>query len=126
MQGMRHRGSRETKVNKSELILKIKQNKENHVKEYDKAVIAYKEEALKQLNAQIKKVEEGALDAKLDLITPINNAESYDKIIEMFEWEVEDQVVLKQDEFNEYVQDETEFAMQAKFSNMMYVDSSRM
>jgi len=123
MLGMRHRGSRETKVEKAKLIEQIKLNKENHVKEYEKAVIAYKEEALKQLNAQIKKVEEGALDAKLDLITPINNAESYDKIIEMFEWEVEDQVVLKQDEFNEYVQDETEFAMQAKFSNMMYVSS---
>ena len=117
---MRHRGNRETKVDKANLIAKIRENKENHIVEYDKAIIAYKEEALKQLNAQIKRVEEGALDAKLDLIIPINNAESYDKIIEMFEWEVEDQVVLEQDEFNEYVQDETEFAMQAKFSNTFY------
>lgn len=120
---MRLRSSRETKVVKAKLIAQINANKENHVREYDKAVIAYKEEALKQLRAQIKRVEEGALDAKLDLITPINNAESYDKIIEMFEWEVEDVVVLKQDEFNEYVQDETEFAMQAKFSNTFYSNS---
>jgi len=120
MKAMRHRGNRETKVDKAKLIAKIKENKENHIVEYDKAIIAYKEEALKQLRAQIERVEEGALDAKLDLITPINNAESYDKIIEMFEWEVEDQVVLEQDEFNEYVQDETEFAMQAKFSNTFY------
>ena len=120
---MRHRGNRETKVDKANLIAKIRENKENHIVEYDKAIVAYKEEALKQLRKQIERVEEGALDAKLDLITPINNAENYDKIIEMFEWEVEDQVVLQQDEFNEYVQDETEFAMQAKFSNTFYSSS---
>jgi len=123
MKAMRHRGNRETKVDKANLIAKIRENKENHIVEYDKAIVAYKEEALKQLRKQIERVEEGALDAKLDLITPINNAENYDKIIEMFEWEVEDQVVLQQDEFNEYVQDETEFAMQAKFSNTFYSSS---
>lgn len=117
---MRHTGSRTIKVNKEKLIAQIKLNKENHIIEYDKAIVAYKEEALKQLKKQIKRVEEGALDAKLELITPIKNAENYDKIIEMFEWEVEEVVELEQNEFNEYVQDETEFAMQAKFSNTFY------
>jgi len=111
---------RTIKVNKVKLIEQIKTNKENHIIEYDKAVIAYKEEALRQLNEQIKKVEEGSLAAKLNLVTPVNNAENYDKIIQMFEWEVEDVVELEQNEFNEYVQDETEFAVQAKFSNSMY------
>ena len=53
-----------------------------------------------------------------------NNAENYDKIIEMFEWEVNDVVDLEQKEFNEYVQDETEFAIQAKYSNSFYNSSS--
>jgi uncharacterized protein YktB (UPF0637 family) len=120
MQKMRQYGSRTINVKKSELIQKLKTNKENHIKEYEKAVIAYKEEALRQLNDQIKKVEEGELNAKLNLVTPINNAANYDKIIEMFEWEVEEVVVLEQKEFIEYVQDETEFALNAKFSNTMY------
>jgi hypothetical protein len=120
MERMRRTGSRTISVNKAKLIEQIKKNKENHIVEYDKAVIAYKEEALKQLNEQIKKVEEGSLNAKLNLITPINNAVNYDKIIEMFEWEVNEVVELEQNEFNEYVQDETEFAVQAKFSNTMY------
>ena len=117
---MRRNGNRTIKVNKVKLIEQIKTNKENHIVEYEKAVIAYKEEALKQLNEQIKEVEEGSLKAKLNLVTPVNNAENYDKIIQMFEWEVEDVVELEQNEFNEYVQDETEFAVQAKFSNTMY------
>jgi hypothetical protein len=124
MEFMRRTGSRTIKVNKLKLIEKIKENKKNHVEEYAKAVIAYKEEALRQLTDLAEKVKEGALDIKLNLITPIDNSTNYDKIVEMFEWEVDAEVELEQSEFLEYVQDETEFARTAKFSNMMYVDSS--
>jgi len=119
---MRH-GSRTIKVKKADLIAKIKVNKENHVKEFDKAVDAYKEEALRQLRTQLERVEEGALDAKLNLITPVNNAENYDNILEMFVWEVANEVELEQAEFQEYVQDTTDFAVTARMSNMMYVDN---
>jgi len=120
---MRRTGSRTIKVNKQQLIDKIKENKKNHVEEYAKAVIAYKEEALRQLANLTEKVNEGALNIQLNLITPIDNSVNYDKIVEMFEWEVDEVVELEQNEFLEYVQDETEFARSAKFSNMMYVDS---
>ena len=116
---MRH-GSRSITVKKADLIAKIKENKENHVKEFDKAVVAYKVEALKQLAKQTERVEEGALNAQLDLITPVNNADNYDKILQMFEWEIADEVVLEQDEFQEYVQDTTDFAVKARMSNTAY------
>jgi hypothetical protein len=117
---MRALGSRTINVNRADLIEKIKANKENHIIEYDKAVIAYKIEAERQLNNLMKAVLDGVLDIKLTLITPINNAKNYDKILEMFEWEVNDTVVLEQREFIEYVQDETDFAVSAKFSNTAY------
>lgn len=117
---MRH-GNRTIKVDKTKLIAQILANKENHIKEYEKAVVAYKKEALKQLAEQTQRVEDGALDAKLDLVEPVNNSDNYDKVVDMFEWEVEDQVELTQDEFREYVQDETDFAMQAKMSNAYYL-----
>ena len=120
---MRHAGNRTILLKKGDLIAKIKENKEIHIKEFDEAIIAYKEEALKQLARQTSKVEEGGLDAKLDLITPVNNAENYDKILEMFTWDVRDEVELSQNEFLEYVQDETEFAVAAKFSNTYYSSS---
>lgn len=118
---MRHLGSRKINVRKYDLINQIKVNKDNHIKEYEKAVVAYKTEALKQLNELLKKVEQGELKASLNLITPINNAENYDKIIAMFEWEVNPIVELEQSEFNEYVLDETDFAIMAKTSNMSYL-----
>ena len=113
-------GNRTIQVEKTDLIAKIKENKENHIKEYAKAVDAYREEALRQLRTQLERVEEGALDAKLDLITPIDNSENYDSILEMFEWEVKDVVELEQDEFKEYVQDKTDFAVRAQMSNTAY------
>ena len=119
---MRH-GTRTIEVKKADLITQIKENKENHKKEFDKAVVAYREVALRQLRTQLERVEEGALDAKLDLITPVDNSDNYDKILEMFTWEVKDIVELEQGEFQEYVQDTTDFAVTARLSNMMYVDS---
>ena len=117
---MRQFGSRKINVKKADLIAKIKENKKNHIVEYEKAVIAYKEEALKQLADLTNEITEGKLGIQLDLVTPVNNSENYDKIVEMFEWEVNDVVELEQKEFIEYVQDETEFAVSAKFSNTFY------
>lgn len=118
---MRRNGDRTITVNKADLIAKIKENKEAHIVAYDKAVIAYKTVALKQLNEQIKEVNEGGLKARLDLTTPVNNVDNYDKIINMFEWEEEDKVELSQNEFNEYVEDETEVSRHAMMSNTMYL-----
>lgn len=118
---MRQTGNRMIKVDKSALINKIKENKENHIKEYEKAVVAYKKEALKQLKDQVEKVEGGSLKARLDLVSPVNSADNYDKIILMFEMEVEHIVELSQSEFNEYIHDETHFAISSKMSNMTYL-----
>lgn len=118
---MRHHGNREISVNKDELIEKIRENKEIHIQEYEKAVIAYKEEALRQLEILMGKVQEGDTKVRLELTSPIDNRENYDKVIEMFEWEVEHVVKLQQDEFREYVQDETDFAVRAKISNTAYM-----
>lgn len=118
---MRRTGNRTIKVNKKKLMDQIVENKENHIVEYDKAVIAYKKEALKQLEQQMQEVKQGSLNARLNLITPIDNRENYDKILAMFEWEEDEVVELEQSEFNEYVQDETQFALQAKMSNMSYM-----
>lgn len=118
---MRRNGSRKITVDKAELIAKIKENKAAHIIAYDKAVEAYKVVAIKQLKAQIKEVNAGSLKARLDLTTPVNNIDNYDKIIDMFKWEQNDKVELSQDEFNEYVQDETEISRHAMMSNTMYL-----
>lgn len=118
---MRMNGSRQITVNKAKLIAKIKENKEAHIKAYAKAVIAYKREALAQLGELTKKAKSGDMTLYLNLTTPVDNRENYDKIVAMFDWDVAEEVTLEQNEFNEYVQDETEFARHAQMSNSMYL-----
>jgi len=114
-------GNRIIEVNKAQLIEKIKENKAAHIEAYNKAVIAYKEEAIKQLSELTKKAQDGELKLHLNLVSPINNSDNYDKIIQMFEWDVNMVVKLEQKEFIEYVQDEMEFAKIAKLSNAAYM-----
>ncbi len=118
---MRQHGTRIVKVQKSELITKIKENKKNHIEMYEKAVVAYRKVALKQLEEQTQRVKEGELDATLRLVTPENREKDYDKLLLMFEMEVEDVVELEQSEFNQYVHDEFDFAVRAMMSNRTYL-----
>jgi len=117
---MMRNGSRMIKVKKGDLIKQITANKVAHIKEYKKAVKAFKLEAIEQLKELIEDVENGEMEINLDLTTPIDNSENYDEILEMFQWEVEDLVELEQNEFREYVQDKTGFALMAKSSNTVY------
>jgi hypothetical protein len=73
------------------------------------------------LKEQIKEVNVGSLNAHLKLTTPVNNVKNYDKIIKMFGWEKAVEVDLTQDEYNEYVEDETEVSRHAMVSNTMYL-----
>lgn len=118
---MRHNtDARVIRVNKAKLIAKIIENKTNHIKEYEQAMIDYRDEAKKQLEEQLKRLQDGKLDIKIDLKSPIDNRTEYDKLTQVFEWEVNDEVELSQGEFNEYVLDELPFARIAKMSNTVY------
>lgn len=115
---MRH--NRTVKVKKNDLIDKIKTNQTKHVEEFNKAVTSYKLEALEQLAKLKDDIEKGEMGIKLSLVVPINRTSEYDKVIEMFKWDVNDEVELTQSEFNEYVHDDNDSARQASVSNSFY------
>lgn len=121
---MHQHHSRTILIDKKNLIEKIKENKLAHIKEFDDAVVAYAIEAKKQIKQMSKDVENGKLDIKLQLTTPINRASEYDKVIEMFNWEIAENVELTQEEFNEYIHDETSSSKSAKFANAFYTSKS--
>ena len=113
--------ARMIKVDKTKLIDTIKINKKEHVSEFNEAVVLYKKEALKQLKVQTENAKSGTLDIRLHLVSPVNREENYDKLISMFDWELEGEVELSQGEFNEYVLNETSFAKSAKLANSTYL-----
>jgi hypothetical protein len=118
---MHLRHNRTVNVEKEDLINKIKENKEKHVKEFNEACVAYKKEALEQLAKLKAKIENDELGINLMLVTPVNRSSEYDKIIEMFNWDVKSVVELTQSEFNDYVHDDNESARGASMSNSMYL-----
>lgn len=112
--------NRTIKINKQQLINKIIENKEAHIKDYEEAVLAYKTEAYKQLTKCKEELDGGSLKIGLKLVTPVNRGEEYDKVIEMFKWEINEEVEITQKEFNEYVHDDNEDSKYAKFQNSTY------
>ena len=118
---MRNHGTREILMKKAQLIAAIKKNKEAHTKAYAKAVTAYKKEALKQLAEQTKLAKEGKLTIHLNLTSPVSLSDHYDELVEMFEIDVREELVLTQQEYNEYYKDKTESARHALMSNQMYL-----
>ena len=118
---MHQKGNREITVKKKDLIERIAANKERHIQQFEAAKIAYKKEALRQLEELRQKVENGDLDIKLNLVSPQDVSKKYDEKSEMFEWEIADEVTLTQDEFKDYVQDNFDFARSAFFSNQSYL-----
>lgn len=124
---MRQFSERKIKVKKQQLLDQVEKNKQAHILEYKEAVEAYKEEAEKQIKAAKKALTNGNFnEVYLSLTVPVNKEEEYDKVIEMFKWEVEDIVELSQGEFNQYVFDEFDFAIQARVSNTFYAKSKRL
>ena len=65
--------------------------------------------------------ESGVLTLKLNLVSPVNRSSDYNKVIEMFEWEIDETVKLTQKEFNEYIHDETSDAVHVKMLNSTYL-----
>jgi hypothetical protein len=117
---MHNHHNREVQIEKSKLIAKIKENRDSHQKDWEEAVEAYRKEATKQLRELGKKLKDGKTDLQLNLVTPVNRVEDYNKVIEMFEWDVNEVVSLTQREFNEYVHDETQSAVHARMMNASY------
>jgi len=117
---MHNHHNRVITIDKNQLITTILENKNNHIKDYKEAVKAYKIEAKKQLQQATQDLKDGKLKIKLNLITPVDRSLDYDKVVEMFKWEQKDSIEITQKEFNEYVLDETQEALQAKMLNSSY------
>lgn len=117
---MHNHHNRTVKINKQKLIEKIEANKQEHIKDYNEAVIAYKKEAQKLINKCQSELNNGSLEIGLSLVSPLNRSDEYDKVIEMFRWELSEEVEITQNEFNEYVHDDNQSSKNAKYLNSTY------
>jgi hypothetical protein len=101
---------RAVKVEKTELLGIVRENKKKHIKEYDEAVKDYKKAAIKVAKEHVDLAKTGELDqiAKIRAMPqrPASYEKEYDRAIRMLELSVEDTIDLESDVFNQLVLDE--------------------
>lgn len=101
---------RDVKMNKSELLKIVLENKEKHIKEYLESVEDYKKGAVKLANEHVELAATGDL-AKIAKIksmpgAPTSYEKEYDRAIRMLELSVEDIIEIEEHVFNQLVLDE--------------------
>jgi hypothetical protein len=135
-----HRGLREVRVSKVELLQRLKSNRAKHWEEFCAAEVGYEEKFLALLvkAGELAKgyttppaggglppdIEMGDIEEVYDKIEvlpkPFNRVESYDDTIALVEASVDDFFVLPQSDFNNYWLDKWSWKGQFETTNASY------
>lgn len=97
------------KVNKSDLIRTVRDNRDIHYQEYEETKAEYLEAvktALDKVAEKVHKDNEVDLTELYDLPKPVSHVDAYDQVLSLLEWEVEAEISLDANEFRNYVLDE--------------------
>ena len=115
------------KVNKQELLDKIKANREKHITDHKELVknfwvtVAGKVE---QLKAKVETQSGNHFSLNENL--PASHVADYDQVIQMIEMSVEDTITLEYNEFSNYVMDKWHWKSQFDTANALYASSARL
>lgn len=115
----------EIKVDKAELLKKLKKNRTKHVKDFKLALEGYQDSVREELQELIAKLDEGKdITPHLKNRKPTSNEADYTLAIEMFEMSVDDKVTLNESQFQEYVKDNWSWKEQWGAANTGYITSA--
>lgn len=113
---------RSVRINKEELLSKVRINRDNHKHTFEKALIGYREEVIKELEESLHNARIGKkIQTYISLEEPMNQTQDYDRVIAMLEMS-EDQIIeLTSQEFDHYVLDNWTWKEQFTISNSKYI-----
>ena len=99
------------KVNRKNLIEKLKENRGKHKKEYDEAVEAYQAACVKELQDALKKVRGWKTAADYDAVQvynhlPAHHLKAYDRVLASLEMSVDEDLVITAEQISQFVMDE--------------------
>ena len=101
---------RSVKVNKTELMKVLQDNKKKHIKDFEESVKDYKQAALKVAKEHVELAKTGDLDqiAKIRAMPqrPTSYEDSYNRAIRMMEMSIDENIELEEQIFNQLVLDE--------------------
>ena len=124
---------REVKVKRDELLIVLKKNREQHLKDYTEACAGYRERALARISeifeeakGTINSLKEGQTVAFMgfgfNLPVPQSHEKAYDQIIRMMEMSVDEEITLTCSQFGCFVMDDWDWKEQWSASNSVYMN----
>lgn len=109
------------KVAVSDLLQQLKINRDKHIKEYNEAMIGYREALVEEIRRKLELAEKGQdVDHTLKTVRPNSFEQYYNEAIGMMEWSIETEVELDRADFKQYVQDEWGWKNQFSLTTSMY------
>lgn len=106
----------------SDLLTKLKDNRELHVTEYNTAFKGYMEKLENKLSSMLSNVQNGVnIDTRITLERPQSHEEDYDRIIEVLDMTPADTVKLTLSEFDKYVRDKWDWTRGFKNTTSGYM-----
>ncbi len=118
------RDMKQIKVNKIKLLDILKKNRDEHRGVFLEAQTAFRLVAIEALDAQLKEARDGnpfELHKLAVLRAPVDHTADYDRSIQMLEMHVDDEIIVNETEFQNYVQDIWDWSRGWAASNMQYV-----
>jgi len=112
---------RPVKVNKADVLVKLKANRSTHRAIFEEAVEGYRKEVTRQLKKHIKEMKSGKPKRTyISIPYPEDHTKDYDNAIEMLEMSVEDIVELDSEAFMAFYKDDWGWKNQFLASNSGY------
>ena len=113
-------------VYKAELVNTLKQNRETHITEHEKALSGWRTKMTAACMETSQKSDKGELKdfpRKLSKLrdVPTTQIKDYDRVIQMLEMHTEDTITLNAQDFSRYVQDEWAWKESFTLSNSHYL-----
>lgn len=115
----------QVKVNKSELLEKVKANREKHITDHAQAVENYWITVKGKLEDALATVEKKSTNKVFVLENkPESHVDDYDQVLSMLEMSVEDTITLENHEYSQYVMDKWNWKAGFATTNAVYAASA--
>lgn len=112
---------KDVKLERKVLLAKVRANRAAHKKEYDEAMVGYREEVIKVAKAQLAKaMERENVDKYSWPNQPKEYLREYDRVIAMCEASVDDHITLSANDFGRYMMDDWEWSDSFKAGTSSY------
>jgi len=112
------------RVRKTELLDKLKANRETHHELYEKAFAGYRKAMQKTLEHKLDAIKRGhSVDPYLRHTAPEDHTDDYTDVIDMLEMDVDMEVELTQSQFRCYVKDDWDWSAQWTTTNTAYLNA---